>query len=120
MKKDIKTVGEYIKAAPVWAQGTLREIRKAIKAAAPQAKESISYHVPYYAQNGRLGYFAAYTRHTSFHWISENDKKIFAEELEKQKVVGSTLQIPQGAKVPTALIKKIIKMRVMVNEKKKR
>jgi uncharacterized protein YdhG (YjbR/CyaY superfamily) len=98
----------------------LKDLRKTIKVAAPKATESISYHMPYYAQNGRLAYFGAYKNHCSFHWISGEDKKTFAKELAPQKVVGSTLQIPEGGKIPTTLIKKIVRSRVKSNEARKR
>ena len=115
-----KTVIEYIAQAPVWARPTLKDLRKAIKAAAPKATESISYHMPYYSENGRLAYFAANKKHIGFHWISAEDKKNFAKELAKQKVVGSTLHIPRGEKVPATLIKKIVKSRVKSNGARKR
>lgn len=120
MKKKPTTVTEYIAEAPKWARPVLKELRKTIKAAAPKAKESISYHMPYYSQNGRLAYFGAYKNHCSFHWISVEDKKVFTKELAKQKVVGSTLQIPQGEKVPVMLIKKIVRSRVKKNNSKKK
>ena len=113
-----QSVGGYIAAAPGWARGTLQELRRAIKAAAPDAKESISYKMPYYSQNGRLGYFGVYKTHCSFHWISGDDKRRFGKELKKQTVVGSTLRIPRGGKVPVGLIKRIIKSRVRRNESK--
>jgi uncharacterized protein YdhG (YjbR/CyaY superfamily) len=120
MKKRAETVSEYIASAPKWAQSVLKELRKIIKTSAPKAKESISYHMPYYSQNGRLAYFAAYTNHCSFHWISAQDKKDFAKELANQKVVGSTLHIPKGEKVPSALIKKIIRTRIKNNEARRK
>lgn len=120
MEKKALTVADYIANAPKWAQGTLREIRRAIRKAAPKANESISYHMPYYSQNGRLAYFAAHARHCSFYWISAKDKKTFARELASQEVVGSTLRIPQGGKVPVALIQKLVRMRVKENESRKK
>ncbi len=118
MKNKFTDVDSYIKNAPEWAQETLIALRKAIIESAPEAIESISYHMPYYSQNGRLAYFGAYKNHCSFHWISSEDKKIFAQELAKQKVVGSTLQIPRGEKVPSGLIKKIVTLRLKNNERK--
>lgn len=120
MKGDASTVADYIARAPKWAQGTLRELRRVIRKAAPDARESISYHMPYYSQNGRLAYFAAFKSHCSFFWISAQDKKEFAKELASQHVVGSTLRIPQGGKVPSALIQKIVKNRVKTNSMKSR
>lgn len=110
--KNTETVAAYIASAPQWARPVLSELRRAIKSAAPKAAESISYKMPYYSQGGRVAYFAAFKKHCSFFWISAEDKKVFAKDLAKHKVVGSTLQIPQGTKVPTALVKKIVRSHV--------
>ena len=114
------TVVEYIAMSPSWSRSTLKQLRQIIKTVAPEAKESISYNMPYYSQNGRLAYFAAFKNHCSFFWISSEDKKIFEKELAKQKIVGSTLHIPRGKKIPTTLIKKIIKMRIKKNSEHKK
>lgn len=119
MKKTIPTVAAYIQASPSWAKITLKEIRTAIRAAAPEAIESISYKMPYYNHNGRLAYFAVFKSHCSFFWITASDKKIFAKELVRHKVVGSTLQIPMGSKVPVGIIKKIVHARLKANQAKK-
>ena len=116
--KKIKSVDNYIAASPKWARDTLKELRKVIKNAAPKAKESISYKIPYYNQDGRLAYFAAFKNHCSFFWISSNDKINFAKELASQEVVGNTLRMPKGKKVPVTLIKKIVKSRAKSNEAK--
>ncbi|HJY98644.1 MAG TPA: DUF1801 domain-containing protein [Patescibacteria group bacterium] len=118
MAQNDKDVASYISDAPLWAQEVLKEIRKAIKNAAPNAQESISYKMPYYSQNGRLAYFAAFKNHCSFFWIGEDDKIAFASELAKQKIVGNTLQIPRGEKVPVTLIKKIVRRRIKINDSK--
>ena len=119
MKEKIPaTVTTYINSAPTWAKQTLKDLRSAIVASAPKATESISYHMPYYAEEGRLAYFGYHKSHCSFHWISAEDKIVFARELAKQQVKGSTLQIPQGEPVPVTLIKKLVKSRVKVNRLK--
>lgn len=115
-----ESVSSYIVGAPKWAQPVLRELRRSIKAAAPKARESISYHIPYYSQNGRLAYFSVSSKHCSFHWISAEDKKTFSRELARQEVVGQTLHIPRGKKVPVTLIKKIVKSRLKSNEARKK
>ena len=116
----LESVSDYISNAPAWAHSTLQELRRVIKSAAPKSKESMSYHMPYYSQGGRLAYFAAFKNHCSFFWISSSDKKKYAKDLKSMKVVGSTLQIPRGEKVPITLIKKIVKARVTSNEAKER
>jgi uncharacterized protein YdhG (YjbR/CyaY superfamily) len=120
MSKKVETVSEYIMTAPAWAQPTLRELRRVIRAAAPKAKESISYHMPYYAEEGRVAYFGAYRDHCSFHWVSSEDKRALSEALKKVKVVGSTLHIPRGEKVPVRVITQLVRLHVKRNLAKKR
>lgn len=117
--KDVR-VSDYIAKAPSWAKPVLREMRAAIKNAAPEATESISYHMPYYSQNGRLAYISYFKEHCSFFWIGRADKKLYAKQLAKLPVKGSTLRIPQGSKVPVALIKKIVRARAKSNEARKK
>ncbi|TXH02702.1 MAG: DUF1801 domain-containing protein [Candidatus Moraniibacteriota bacterium] len=120
MKKSVESVSDYISAAPAWARPILRELRRVIRTAAPKAKESISYQMPYYALDGRVAYFGAYQAHCSFHWISSEDKREFSNVLAKARVVGSTLQIPKGEKVPTTLIRRIVQAHVRRNLAKKK
>ena len=115
-----KDVNEYIIKSPKWAKKTLKELRRTIRSAAPKAKESISYRIPYYSLNGRVAYFAFYKKHCSFFWISSKDKKKFARELKSLRVVGNTLRILEGEKVPQTLIKKIVKHHTKLNEENKK
>ncbi|MFZ1626628.1 MAG: DUF1801 domain-containing protein [Candidatus Moraniibacteriota bacterium] len=107
--KSIADVNEYIATASEWARPILRELRRVIRTTAPKAVESISYHMPYYALVGRLAYFSVHRAHCSFHWISAEDKREFADVLARANLSGSTLHIPRGQKVPIALIQKIVK-----------
>lgn len=118
MNKEIQTVGEYIAVAPVWARGTLQELREVIRSAAPHAAESLSYHMPYYADGGRVAYFGVHTAHCSFHWVSAEDKKEFTKELTKVHLVGSTIRILRGERVPVGLIQKIVRAHVKRNATK--
>jgi len=58
-----KNVDEYISAAPKEVQAKLREVRAAIRDAAPTARESISYRIPYYDYKGRLAWFGLQKAH---------------------------------------------------------
>jgi uncharacterized protein YdhG (YjbR/CyaY superfamily) len=112
MQKASPSVPAYIAAAPAWSRPALRALRRCIRTAAPKAKESISYGMPYYSQDGRLAYFAAFKAHCSFYWVSAAEKKRFAQELSKLHVVSSTLRILQGEKVPVGVISKLLKARL--------
>ena len=50
-----KSVDEYIRAAPPETQTVLRKVRAAIREAAPDADEGISYGMPLYSYKGEVG-----------------------------------------------------------------
>jgi len=52
------SIDEYIATFPKEVQKILEELRAAIKAAAPEAEEKISYHMPAFTLEGNLVYFA--------------------------------------------------------------
>lgn len=57
------TITEYIAAAAPEARAILRKVRAAIRKAAPDATEVISYRMPAFRQGGILLYFAAFQEH---------------------------------------------------------
>ncbi len=113
-----KDVDAYIAAAPKAVQPMLSQLRQVIRSAAPHAKERISYGMPSYDDHGRLAYFAGYESHVGLYGVAhvaEHDVSV-AKYLESQ----STLRFPVGQRLPVALIRKLIKARVMQNKAKKR
>ena len=117
--KTAKDVDSYIKSAPKEAQPKLKEIRAAIKAAAPQAAEKISYGMPYYHYNGRLAYFGFAKKHIGLYIptpvVAEHKK-----ELEGFYAEGATIRFPLDKKLPVALIKKLVKARANKNDDAKK
>jgi uncharacterized protein len=117
-----KTVGEYISGAPKEARSHLREIRRAVKTAVPKAEEGISYGKPYYKYHGMLAGFDAFKNHIGFEiWVDKlqsMDRKILEEK--GYKTGSRTFHIRYNQKVPTALIKKLLKAQAKMNEAKSR
>ncbi len=71
MKKTTKTVpardvDDYLASVPKEARAMLGKLRKTIKAAAPKAKEVISYQIPTYKYHGPLVHFVAHKKYNSF------------------------------------------------------
>lgn len=120
MKKAKPTVDTYIAAASPSVRGKLRQMRAAIKKAAPKAVEKISYGMPYYGYKGRLAYFAVTKAHIGLYIpppILQNYKK----ELKGYSTYASaTVRFPLDEKLPLALIGKLIKARMRYNESKRR
>ncbi|MDF1613199.1 iron chaperone [Stygiobacter electus] len=62
-----KTIDEYHQSFPVEIQAKLEQLRQAIKQAAPQATEIISYGMPAFRQNKVLVYYAVHREHIGFY-----------------------------------------------------
>jgi uncharacterized protein YdhG (YjbR/CyaY superfamily) len=111
-----QAVDAYIAAAPNAVQPMLRELRQAIRSAAPKAEEKLSYGMPFYAHHGRLIYFAAHTNHVGMYPIIGREKDLYATELKPYMAAKATLQFPIGQPIPIGLVKKVVKERAKENE----
>jgi uncharacterized protein YdhG (YjbR/CyaY superfamily) len=112
-----KTVDEYLSSLPANTKGILEEVRKAIKQAAPQAEELISYNMPAFTLHGRLVYYAAFKNHVGFYPVS-SAIKAFQSELSDYKTSKGTIQFPIERPIPYGVITKIVKFRVRENLEK--
>jgi uncharacterized protein YdhG (YjbR/CyaY superfamily) len=120
MKPQIpKSIDQYIASAPKEVQGKLREIRKAIHEAAPEAEEAISYRMPAFRQNGVLVYFAAFKDHIGF-FPTSSGVAAFKDRLADYKTSKGTVQLPLDQPLPIELIKEIVKFRVEENSTNKK
>ena len=115
--KKAKNVDAYIAGAPREVRSKLRELRKAIKTAAPKAAEKISYRMPYYGYKGRLAYFAYAKRHIGLYAMPPI-LKTYAKELTRYRTATATIHFPLNEKLPIPLIKKLIRVGVRNNEAK--
>jgi len=112
--KGTATVDDYIGAFPREVRGKLKQLRTAIREAAPEARESISYRMPYYSCNGRLAYFAGFKHHIGLYIptpvIEEHQK-----ELKGYVTAKGTVRFPIDKPIPVRLVKKLIKARLRLN-----
>ncbi len=104
----VRDVDEYISRAPVSAQPTLRTLREAIRTAVPEAKERISYGMPYYHHHGRLAYFSVHTRHVGVYPFQAADVD---PELQRFVAAKATLQFPLEAPLPLTAIRRTLQRR---------
>lgn len=106
-----KDIDDYISRFPAEARAILENVRAAIRAAAPDAKEVISYQMPAFKQGGILVYFAAWKEHIGLYPPISGD-----EALEKAvaRYAGpkGNLQFPLDEPIPYDLIERIVKSRV--------
>jgi uncharacterized protein YdhG (YjbR/CyaY superfamily) len=112
----VKTVDDYLQALPEDIRVTLEKLRHAIRAAAPQAEEVISYGIPPFKQNGGLVGFGAASKHCAFYVMSPAVMKMFAEELRGYDTSPGAIRFPQDKTLPATLVKKLVKARIKENE----
>jgi uncharacterized protein YdhG (YjbR/CyaY superfamily) len=111
-----RTVDEYLADVPEPARSTLKKIRAAIVSALPpDAIETISYRIPAYKCNGLLVGFAAFTTHCTFATMSPPLIEAFKKELEPYDTAESVIRFAHDNPLPAALVKKIVKARVVEN-----
>jgi len=110
------TVSAYIADAPAPARKMLRELRAAIRSAAPGAEEMISYRMPYYSYHGRLIYFAGYRHHIGV-YVMGAARKAYARELQKYQTSKATLHFPIGSPLPLGLVKKLVRHQARENRR---
>jgi uncharacterized protein YdhG (YjbR/CyaY superfamily) len=112
-----KTVHEYISALPVKTKSILKEVRKTIKQAAPQAAELISYNIPTFKLHGGLIWYAAWKDHISLYPRTAR-MEASIKELSAYEGARGTIKFPIDQPIPFALITKIVKFRVKENMEK--
>ena len=105
-----RTVDDYIAGVPAEVRPKLEELRAAIRSAAPDAVERISYGMPAYHLNGRLIYFAAHKHHIGLY--PADPAEAAAAGLSEHLAAKSTLQFPLDQPLPTAAIRRLIERRV--------
>jgi uncharacterized protein YdhG (YjbR/CyaY superfamily) len=120
-RKTPKDVDEYISAAPKEMQKKLREVRAAIKEAAPNANESISYGMPFYSYKGKQGvkgrlcYFGLQEAGIGF-YLRPPVIDQYMDELAKYASTKSALRFPLDGPMPVPLIKKLVRARMKIDE----
>lgn len=112
MKKAVpETIDEYIAGFSPEIQERLQVIRKQLKKAAPKAEEAIKYGMPTFILNGNAVGFAAFKKHIGL-YPAPHSHPDFKKDLLPYKGTKSSMHIKHDAKIPLALIARIIKYRV--------
>lgn len=111
-----KDVDAYLVSATKEQRAVLENLRKAIKAAAPKAEELISYQIPTYKYHGPLVHFVARESYCSFIAVSKTVLERFKDALAGFDTSGTTIHFTVENPLPAALVKKIVKARVVENE----
>lgn len=115
-----KSVDEYFAGVPEPARTTLTKMRAAIGSALPrEATETISYRIPAFKLKKIVVWFAAFQNHCSLFPTAAVIEQC-KDELEGYTISKGTIQFPVDKPLPSALIKKLVKVRLEQSEGKRR
>lgn len=107
------TVDEYLAALPPDRRAAMEGLRAAIRAAAPDAIESIAYQMPAFRIGGRfLVSYAAYKHHHSLFPLSERVEAELGPALARYAHGKGTLRFPADEPVPLDLVARIVGTRL--------
>src|SRR5213080_3109566 len=101
------SVDGYLRALPEAQRAALEKLRKTIRAAAPEATETISYQMPAFKDHGRfLVSYAAFKDHCSLFPASKAVMEALGEELKPYFTGKGTIRFHADKPLPAALVKK--------------
>lgn len=109
-------IDDYISQCAPALQERLREIRKVIQEAAPDATETFSYQMPTFVFHGNLVHFAAFKNHIGF-YPAPSGIEAFKDEISAYKWAKGSVQFPLDQPIPFDLIRRIVLFRVEENQR---
>lgn len=107
------SVEAYLAEVPEPMRGALEHLRATIRAAAPDATESIYYQMPAFRLDGRaLVSYAAFLDHYSLFPLGSAVLDALGEEVAPYRTGKGTLQFRLDEPLPEALVGKIVRARL--------
>jgi uncharacterized protein YdhG (YjbR/CyaY superfamily) len=109
------TIDEYLADLPDDVRTALEQLRRTIKAAAPDSTETISYQMPTFKYRGRaLVGFAAFKNHCSLFPYSRKVMVVLEQALQPYDTSGkgATIRFTTDQPLPSALVKKVVQTRM--------
>ena len=107
-----ESVDDYMAGLPEDRRVAMEQLRRTIRAAAPDAIEAISYNMPSFRQDGRflVSYEAFKAHYSLFPWNEEMVEEL-GEELKPYAVGKGTIRFPADQPIPINLVTRIIEIR---------
>ena len=107
------SVDAYMAQLPDDRRAAMEELRRTIRAAAPEATEAISYNMPAFRQDGRfLVSYQAFRRHYSLFAWSDAMLAELGDALRPYAVGKGTIRFPADRPIPLDLIIRIVAFRL--------
>jgi uncharacterized protein YdhG (YjbR/CyaY superfamily) len=113
------TIDDFLAAVPDEQRAALEDLRQKIRAAAPDATESINYGVPAFKLNGRpLVSLGAAKNHCAFYVQSPAVMEAHAKDLMDYATTKGSVHFSPDKPIPAALVTKLVKARIAETEKR--
>jgi uncharacterized protein YdhG (YjbR/CyaY superfamily) len=118
--KNFSNVEAYIANATPAARNKLRELRRCIQSILTSAEEKIWYGVPFYHQDGEVAGLSVARHHVS---LGVGSEVLPTDRRQKLEAMGyhtgsCTVQIRFDQKLPVALLRKMLREKVKLNQSK--
>jgi uncharacterized protein YdhG (YjbR/CyaY superfamily) len=107
-----QTIDEYLASLSSEKRAALEKLRRAIKSAAPNAEECISYQLPAFRLDGRmLVSFGAWANHCAF-YAGSFPVKAHKDELKAYDTTKGAIRFQADSPLPATLVRKLVKTRI--------
>jgi uncharacterized protein YdhG (YjbR/CyaY superfamily) len=115
-----QSIDDYLAALSDDKRAALEKLRAAIRAAAPEAVECISYQLPAFRLNGRmLVSFGATANHCAFYPMSGSTVAAHADDLAGYDTSKGTIRFQPDKPLPASFVRKLVKTRIAENAKRR-
>jgi uncharacterized protein YdhG (YjbR/CyaY superfamily) len=117
-----RTVEEYLDTLTGDRRAAVETLRRTIREAAPETTETIAYSMPAFRSHGGqfLVSYAAYKNHYSLFPASGAVVEALGDQLTPYLAGKGTIQFSAGAPIPTALVAKVVAVRLAENAERAR
>ncbi len=106
-------VDSYLRGVEEPKRSTLEALRRTILEVVPEAEQVISYRVPAFRVRGKtVAGFAAFKNHLSYLPFSGSVLGELEDQLDGYAMTKSSLHFPVDRRLPKALVKKLIAVRL--------
>ena len=109
------TIDEYIAGFAPSTQALLEQVRQTVHAAAPEAREVISYRIPAFKAHGILVYFAAFKKHIGFYPPVRGNAEL-EEAVVPYAGEKGNLRFAMDRPLPLELIDRITRLRLQQDQ----
>lgn len=123
MQKRTKTAATtaldaYLGKIPETQKEALAKLRRDIRAAAPDAEEVLSYGLFAFRRHGLLVGFGPAKNHCGFYMMNGSFIAAHPDLMAGYDTTKSAIRFPPGKPLPTAFVKKLVRLRLAENEAK--